>query len=73
MEIPKPWKIKEIPSPDSFQNCATPSTVGTVSFFGRAPFMEQPELVMTFPTVLGAPPSFATTVVNYYDRSIFSK
>ena len=24
LEIPKPWKIQESPSPDSFQNCATP-------------------------------------------------
>ena len=35
---PKPWTMKHIPSPDYCQNCATPSTVGTVSF------MEQPEL-----------------------------
>ena len=54
LEIPKPWKIKHIPSPESFQNCATPSTVGTVSFFGGAPSMEQPELVMKLLTVLGA-------------------
>ena len=33
---------------------ATPSTVGTLSFFGRAPSMEQPEQVMNFLTVLGA-------------------
>ena len=33
LEIYKPWKMKLIASPDSFQNCATPSTVGTVSFF----------------------------------------
>ena len=56
LEIPKPWKIKQIPSLDSFQKCASPSTVGTLSFFGRAPsIMEQPELVMRFLTVLGAP------------------
>ena len=55
LEIPRPWRIKQIPSPDSFQNCATPSTVGTISFFGRSPSMEQPELVMKFLTVLGAP------------------
>ena len=55
LEIPKPWKIKQIPSPEEFQNCATPSTVGSVSFFGGAPSTEQPELVMKFLTVLGAP------------------
>ena len=55
LEIPKPWKTQEIRSPDSFQNCATPSTVGTLSCFGRGPLMEQPELVMKFLTVLGAP------------------
>ena len=32
-----------------------PSTVGNLSFFGRAPSMEQPELVMKFLTALGAP------------------
>ena len=64
MEIPKPWKIKEIPSPDSFKNCATPNTVGTLSFFGRAPFMEQPELVMKFLTVLGAPLTKARKVLS---------
>ena len=34
LEISKPCKIKHIPSPKEFQNCATPSTVGTVSFSG---------------------------------------
>ena len=46
MEIPKPWKIKHIPSPEKSQNCATPKTVGALSFFGATPSMEQPELVM---------------------------
>ena len=32
LEIPKPLKRKHITSPEKFQNCATPSTVGTVSF-----------------------------------------
>ena len=41
--------------PKEFQNCATTSTVGTTSFFGGAPSMEQPELVMKFLTALGAP------------------
>ena len=31
------------------------SQYGNPFFFGRAPFMEQPELVMKFLTVLGAP------------------
>ena len=55
LEIPKSWKVKHIPSPEYFQNCASPTAVGTVSFFGGAPSMEQPELVIEFLTVLGAP------------------
>ena len=34
---PKPWKINHIPSPELFQNCATPSKVGTVSFIWWGP------------------------------------
>ena len=59
MEIPKPWKIEHIPSPKSFQNCATHSTVGTVSFSGGASSMEQPDLLMKFLTVLGTPLSIS--------------
>ena len=31
LEIPKPWKPKHLPSPEKFQNCATPNMVSTVS------------------------------------------
>ena len=55
LETPKPWKIKYIPSPEEFKNCATSSTVRTVSvFLEGAPSMKQSELVMTFLTLLGA-------------------
>ena len=36
LETLKPWEIKHIPPEEEFQKCATPNTVGTVSFFGGA-------------------------------------
>ena len=56
LEIPKPWKINQIPSPEELKNCASLSRVGTVSFFGGVPSMKQSELVMKFLTVRGALP-----------------
>ena len=40
----------------------TPNPVGTVSFFERAPSMEQQELVMKFLTVLGGTSDLEATL-----------
>ena len=46
LEIPKPWKIMHIPTPEWFQNYATPSTVGTICFLGGTQPIEQPDLLI---------------------------
>ena len=62
LEIPKPWKMKHISSSEAFQNSATPSTVGTLSFFGGAPFYGTARADYEILNRTGGNSDFSTTV-----------